>query len=69
MLMYPTVDLPPSSFGTYENPYSDILVDETTSSPGSATILMAYFTREGDTLKPVGNVNFEEIKLDSSPFD
>ena len=67
MLVYPTIDLPPASFGTRDNPYSDLLVDTVTSSPGTATIILAYFTRAGDELKFTGDKT-KPVHIDGTPF-
>lgn len=45
MVVFPTVDLPPDSFGTRENPHSEKLVDPNNLEPRNATIFMAYFTK------------------------
>ncbi len=69
MLVYPTIELPPASFGSRDNLYSDMLVDTMTSNPVKAYILMAYFTRAGNELEVAGGHDkYKEIKLDSTPF-
>ncbi|KAF8341751.1 hypothetical protein F5887DRAFT_976677 [Amanita rubescens] len=70
ILVYPTIDLPPTSFGTHDNPYSNMLVDAMTSNPVTADILMAYFTRIGDKMgfKTGDPDNSFQIKLNSTPF-
>ena len=46
--------------------YSDMLVDAATSSPVTANILMAYFTRTGDKLEWTEDRDkVEEVKLDT----
>jgi hypothetical protein len=45
VLFYPTIELPPASLDTRENPYSDMLLDRKTDRPGKATMLLAYFTK------------------------
>jgi hypothetical protein len=68
MLLYPTVDLPPTSFGTPENPQSDMLLDQKTGKLGQATITLAYFSRTGDTHDYIGDIS-NKIQLNSSPFE
>jgi hypothetical protein len=65
-MFYPTVDLPPDSFGTRENPQSDKLVDPKTNVPRTATILLAYFTTTGSKVDFIGKS--EVTQLDFSPF-
>ena len=67
MLFCPTIDLPPTSFGTRQNRYSDMLIDRKTSQRGQALVLMAYFTRAGDN----PDYNPDDIKttrFDNSPY-
>ncbi|KAF8346442.1 hypothetical protein F5887DRAFT_961991 [Amanita rubescens] len=68
LIVYPTIEFPPTSFGTHDNPYSNMLVDSTApSNPVTVNILMAYFTRAGDKLKWTGDRdNTKEVKLDFS---
>jgi hypothetical protein len=69
MLVLPTIDLPPTSFGTHDNMYSNMLVDTMTSNPVTAHILMAYFTRAGDKLEVTGDHDDStQIKLDFAPL-
>jgi len=68
MLFYPTVELPPASFGTPENPYSDKLMDRKTSQQGHATIVLTYFTRVGDKLEYTGDMS-NAVRLGFSPFE
>ena len=67
MMVFPTIDLPPTSFGTRDNPYSNMLADSVTSNPVSSTIIMGYFTRAGEKLKWTGDCDkVKTIKVDSS---
>ena len=68
MIVYPTIELPPTSFGTRDNPYSNMLADTMTSKPVTARIIMGYFTRAGDKLEMIGDENTMKIQLDSTPF-
>jgi hypothetical protein len=52
MIFRPTYETPPSLFGTREKPYSNALLDKTTSTTGAAaTLLLSYFTRVGNELE------------------
>ena len=64
MIVYPTIELPPASFGTRDNPYSNMLVDST-SNPVTASIIMGYFTRAGDQLEWTGDRENSKIQIDS----
>lgn len=67
MILLPTVEFPPTSFGTRDNPYSNILVDTTTSDPVTANILMAYFTRAGTELAFTGDRDkFKQMKVNTA---
>ena len=67
MMVFPTIDLPPTSFGTRDNPYSNMVVDSVTSNPVTANIIMGYFTRAGERLKWTGDRDkVKTIKVDSS---
>jgi hypothetical protein len=71
-MFYPTVRLPPDSFGTPENPFSDMLHDEKSSKKGKATIVLAYFTRVGDSDElqyADGDANTITLQSKYSPFD
>ncbi|KIM78595.1 hypothetical protein PILCRDRAFT_824224 [Piloderma croceum F 1598] len=71
MLFYPTVDLPPTAFGTPGNRRSNKLVDRKTGKPGQATIIMAYFSRTGDTHDYIGNIGntSSKVHFGSLPFE
>jgi hypothetical protein len=68
MLLYPTMDLPPTSFGTAEDRYSDMLLNRKTGRRAQASIALAYFSRTGDTHDYVGNMS-NKILLGSAPFE
>jgi hypothetical protein len=70
VLFYPTIDLPPDSFGTRGNFQSDKLVHPETLArvaPQSVTILLAYFTRVGSELDCISEGG-ETTTLDFVPF-
>lgn len=67
VLFYPTIELPPSSFGAPGNPLGDKLLDQKTDKPGRATIVLAYFTRAGDKIEHIGEA--ETVQLPYSPFE
>ena len=68
-MVLPTIELPPASFGTRDNPYSNMILDSVTSNPVTASIIMGYFTRAGDELKWTGDPDeTKKIQLDFSPF-
>jgi len=69
MLLFPTTDLPPNSFGTLENGGflggNMLVYDPPTLAPQKVTLLMAYFTQTGPGL--VANSG-ETFKLDTAPY-
>ena len=56
-MMIPAVDFPPDSFGTREEPKSQVLIDAVEEGPQCATIVMAYVMR----------VSSEPLRLSSLP--
>lgn len=66
MLFYPTIDLPPTSFGTPGNRKSNMLLNKKTGKRAQATIALAYFSRTEDTLEYIGDIS--TVQLQSSPF-
>jgi hypothetical protein len=68
MLFYPTVDIPPTSFGTPCDRYSDMLLDQKTGKRGQALITLAYFSRTGDTHDYIGDMS-NKTQLEFSPFE
>jgi hypothetical protein len=68
MLLYPTVDLPPTCFGTPENQQSDMLLVKKTGKRAQARIALAYFSRTGDTHDYIGDISIK-VQLESSPFE
>jgi hypothetical protein len=54
MLFYPTIEIPPASFGTPWDDYSDMLLDTRISKRGRASVMLTYFTRIGDELDYIG---------------
>lgn len=67
VLFYPTVELPPTAFGTVENPESAMLLDRKTSTLGRAIILLTYFTKVGPDV-PVDD-GTKVTQLDHAPLD
>jgi hypothetical protein len=70
MVIFPTVDLPPNSFGTPQNRECPKLVDDNSNILPKATVAMAYFTRVGPVMEPPKEEDggVEEIQLDFSPY-
>ena len=68
MLLYPTVDIPPTAFGTPENRQNDMLVGRKTGTLAQAGVALAYFSRTGDTHDYIGDVS-NKVQLDSVPFE
>ncbi|KDR77228.1 hypothetical protein GALMADRAFT_139239 [Galerina marginata CBS 339.88] len=67
MMLLPTVDYPPTAFGTLDDPLSSKLMDKKTSKPAQATIVLAYFTRTGDDLDYIGDIK-DQIRVDGTPY-
>jgi hypothetical protein len=71
MILFPTTDLPPNSFGTSENwgflGGTMLLYEPPTLSPQKGTILLGYFTKKGSIEERVNQEN--AIKLDTAPYD
>ena len=64
LILYPTIKFPPTSFGTRDHPYSDMVVDKVTSNPVTVSIIMGYFTRAGDKLECTGDrEKMEQIQV------
>jgi hypothetical protein len=64
MVFYPTIDLPPDSFGTRENRQSEKLVDPETFEPQKdAAVLLGYFTTVGPKIDHIGG------KMETTQFD
>lgn len=68
MLLYPTMDLPPTAFGTPKNLQSDMLLDAKMGKLVQATIALTYFSRTGDTDDYIGDTS-NKIQLQSAPFE
>jgi hypothetical protein len=68
MFLYPTIDVPPTSFGTPQNGQSDMLIDRQTGKPGQASVMLTYFSRSGDTHDYIGDSS-HKIQTESLPFE
>jgi hypothetical protein len=70
-MVYPTVDLPPSCFGTYEHQQCDTLVsrENLPLARREGKVFMTYLTRVGPEEGKFGAPGIEAVQLDvSNPF-
>jgi hypothetical protein len=67
-MFFPTIDLPPDSFGTIRNRESPVLLDAQSGERPEAKVVMAYFPRVGPELDCLED-ECKDIQVDSAPYD